>query len=103
MSAHRVNEVVSTDSKAVAVSACHQHGQFVIGKFQARGYREGPTVQCVHAIGVYEARQIGGTTNPANGDDIVIRNLQFDEGLLNGREDAKIATSGAPVGIDFAL
>src|SRR5215471_2853440 len=43
------------------------------------------------------------TASAADGDHVMCRDLQLDQGLLKGREHAEVAAAGAPVGIDLAF
>ena len=103
VAAHGVHEVVAADAEAVAVAAGHQHGQIVIGELHSSGHRQRAAVQGVHAVGVDVAGKVGGTADTADGDHVVVRYLQLDQGLLDRGEHAKIAAAGTPVGIDFAF
>src|SRR5260370_38367109 len=102
VAAHGVNEMVAADPEAVSVAARHHHGDLVIGELQTSGYRQRPTVQGVHAIGIRVAGEVGGATDAADGYHFMVRYLQLDQRLLDGRKHAEITASSAPVGIDFA-
>ena len=95
--------MVPADPEAVPVATRHQYREFMIGKLQTGGHRQGTAVQGVHAIGIHVPGEVGGTTDAADGDDVMVRYAQFDQGFLNGSEHAEIAASGTPVGIDFAF
>ena len=75
----------------------------MVSKLHTSGHGQSPAVQSVHAICIDVTREIGRTADAADGDDFMIRDLQLDEGFLNGREHAEIAAARAPVGIDFAF
>ena len=60
-------------------------------------------MQCVHAISVDESRKIRRAPDAADGDHIVIGNLQLYQGLLDGRQHSEVAATGTPVGIDLAF
>src|SRR5215472_5350895 len=60
-------------------------------------------MQCVHAVGVDEPGKIGRAADAANGHDVVIGNLEFDEPLLNRRQHSKVAAPRTPVGINPAF
>ncbi len=51
--------MVAPYPEAVTVAAGHEDRQLVIGEFQTSGYRQGPAVQSVHAVGIYVAGKIG--------------------------------------------
>ena len=100
---HGVDEVAGADAEAVAVAARDQDGHGVVGELHAAGNGERPAVQRVHAVGVDEAGEVGGAADAADRRDLVLRNLQFDQRLLYGGEDAEVPASRAPVGVDLAL
>jgi hypothetical protein len=60
-------------------------------------------VERVHTVGVDVAREVRGTADAADGNDIVQGNLQVYQGLLKSGEDAVIAAAGTPVRISFAF
>src|SRR5882724_12001149 len=103
IAAHGVDEMVAADSETVAVAAGHKHGEFMIGELQTSSHGEGTAVQGVHAVGIHVAGEVGGTSDAADGDDVVVRDAQFDEGFLYGRKHAEIAATGTPVGINSAF
>ncbi len=75
----------------------------MIRQLQSSGHRQRPAVQGMHAVGIDITGEVGRTAYAADGDHVVVWNLQLDQGFLNRSEHAKIATSGAPVGIDLAF
>ena len=95
--------MAAADAEAVAVAAGDEDGHGVVGHLDAGGYGERAAVQGMHAVGVDEAGEVGRAADAADGGDIVLGDLQFDEGLLDGGEDAVVAAAGAPVGVDLAF
>src|SRR5262249_16248050 len=90
----------TADSESVSIAASDHDVHVVIGKLDTRRDRERPAMQGVHAVRVDEAREVRGTSDAANGYDVVGLDLEFDERLLERRQYTKIAATGAPVGID---
>ena len=103
VAAHGVDEVAAADAEAVAVAAGDEDGHGVVGHLDAGGDGERAAVQGVHAVGVDEAGEVGGAADAADGGDLVLGDLQLDEGFLDGGEDAEVAAAGTPVGIDAGL
>src|SRR6266404_777341 len=103
IAAHGVDEMVAADAETVTVAASHEHGEFMIGELQTGGHGEGTAVEGVHAVGIHVAGKIGGTSDAADGDDVVVRYAEFDEGFLYGSKHTEIAASGTPVRIDSAF
>src|SRR5260370_8436718 len=95
--------MVSSDSEPVTVATRHQNSQLVIRKLETSSHRQRPPVERVHAVGIHVPGKVGGTPDAADGDNVVIRYAQLDQGLLYGFEHAEIAASGTPAGIDFAF
>ena len=95
--------MIAADAEAIAVAARDEHRQAVIGELHAGGHGQGPAVQGVHAISVYESGEIGRTPDAADGDHFMIGHLQFHQGLFHGREHTEISAAGAPVGLNFAF
>jgi hypothetical protein len=75
----------------------------VIGELQTSGHGKGPAMQGVHAIGIYESWEIRGTSDPADSDHAVVRQLQFNQGLFDSHENTEITAAGTPVGLHFAF
>src|SRR5712691_1438380 len=101
VAAHAVHEVIATDAEAITVAARHQYGEIMIRKFHSSGYSQSPTVQGVHAVSIDEAGKVGRTADTADGDHVVVRYPQLDQGLLDRGEHTKIAASWTPIGIHF--
>src|SRR5690242_14934783 len=95
--------MIAADSEAVSVTAGDEDGKTVVGELDAGGHGEGASVERVHAVGVDVAGEVGGASDAADGADLMVGNLQLDQGFLHGGEDAEIAASGTPVRINFAL
>ena len=98
-----MGEVIAADAEAIAVTAGDEHGELMVGHLDAGGDRQRAAVQGVHAVGLNEAGEVRGAADAADGDDLVIGNLELDEGLLHRGQHAEVAAAGAPVGIDAAF
>jgi hypothetical protein len=61
--------------------------------------RDGATVNEVGPVAVDEVRKARGTTDPGNGDDLLVIELAFLEDLVIGREDREVAAAGTPGGV----
>ena len=85
VTAHAVDEVVAADPEAVAVAASHQYGQLVIGELHTGCYGQRPAVQSMHAIGIDVTGEVGRTADAADGDHVMVRDLQLDQGFLDRR------------------
>src|SRR5438046_2543334 len=103
VAAHRMDKMVAADPEAVAVTACYQNGQLVIGKLQAGGHRQGAAVQRVHSVGIHVPREVRRASDTADGDHVVGRYPQLNQRLLYRLQPAHIAATRTPVGIDFAF
>ena len=99
--AHRVDKVIAADSESVTVAACDDYAEVVIRKLDAGRHRQRAAVKRMHAVSVNESRQVRRTSNPADGDNIVGLDLEFDKRLLERRQHTEIAATGAPVRINF--
>src|SRR5207245_11777118 len=66
----------------------------MIRKLDAGRHGEGAAVKRMHAVGVDKSRQVRRTSNPADGDNVVRRDLEFDKRLLKGRQHTEIAATG---------
>jgi hypothetical protein len=60
-------------------------------------------MKSMHAVGVDEAGEVRGASDAADGCDLMLLNLKFDERLLYRREDAEVPAPWAPVRIDLAF
>ena len=85
------------------VSTRHDDLQVVIGQLGSRGHGQGAAVQGVHAVCVEIAGQVRRAADAADGQDLVRREPDLDDRLLQRREHAEVAAPRAPVGIDFTL
>ena len=103
ISPHGVDEMIQADAIAVSVAARDDHVQVMIGKLGAACHGDRAAVEAVDAVGVEKARQIRGTANPRNHENVLGRELQLLGRNLERTEHAEIAASGAPVRLDNAL
>jgi hypothetical protein len=60
-------------------------------------------VERVHTVSVDVAGEVRGAADAADGNDLVQRNLQINQGFLKGGKNAVIAAAGTPVRISFAF
>src|SRR5215469_132545 len=95
--------MISADAETVAVAAGYDDRQVVVRQLDPGGHGQRSAVQRVHPVGVDESWKIGRTADTADCDHVVVCNLQFDQRLLDRGQHSEIATSGTPVGIDFAF
>ena len=103
VAARRVREVIAADPVAVAVAAGDDHVQFMIGHLCTGRHRKGASVQRMHAVGVEVTGKVGRAADAADGENFVGFEAHFQACLAQAVEDAEIAASRAPVGIDLAL
>ena len=103
VAAHGVGEMVAADAEAVAIAAGADDLQLVVAELDAGADGEGAAVQGVHAVGVDEAGQVGGTADAADGHHLVRLQAQFEQRGLQRGQHRKIPAAGAPIGVDFAF
>jgi hypothetical protein len=75
----------------------------MIRKFDASANREAATMQRVHAIGIDESRQVGGTANAADDADLMRLETQLKKRGLQRGEHGEVAATGAPIRMDFSF
>src|SRR5438128_314899 len=57
----------------------------------------------VHPVGIDESRQVGGTTNSADDQNLVRLESQLEERCLQRGENGKITATRTPVGMNFSF
>ena len=103
VAAHRLDEVVQPDAVAVAVAAGRDDGHRRVGQLGARGERQRPPVQAVHAVRPEEPGQVRRAADARN--DQHLGRIQPEAGarLEQAVQHAEVAAAGTPVGRDFRL
>ena len=95
----RVDEVITADGEAIAVTAEHKNVQIIASEANPSGKRQGAAVNIVTAVRVDEVGEAGGATDAGERDDFFLRVIKFLENFIKGSEHGKIAAAGAPRGV----
>src|SRR4051812_5380636 len=98
-----MDEVIAANTEAVTVTAGDDYCQLVIRLLYAGSHRERAAVQRVHTIRVDVAGEIRRASDAADGDNLVIRNLQLNQRLLQRGKHTEVAASRTPIRIDLAF
>ena len=94
--ARAVIEMVAADGEAVAVAAEEKDVQVGPGQADAGGERDGAAVNEMRAVAVHEIGKARGTTDPGEGDDLLVIELPFLDDFVIGSEHGEVAAAGAP-------
>ncbi len=94
--ARAVIEMVAADGEAVAVAAEEKDVEIGPGQADAGGERDGAPVNEMRAVAVHEIGEARGTTDPGEGDDLLVIELPFLDHFVIGGEDGEVAAAGAP-------
>ncbi len=88
--------MVAADGEAIAVAAEEEDVQVGPGQADAGGERDGAAVNEMRAVAVDEIREARGTTDPGEGDDLLVIELPFLDDFVIGGEDGEVAAAGTP-------
>ncbi len=88
--------MVAADGEAVAVAAEEKDVQVGPGQADAGGERDGAAVNEMRAVAVDEIREARGTTDPGEGDDLLVIELPFLDDFVIGGEHGEVAAAGTP-------
>ena len=97
--ARAVIEMVAADGEAVAVAAEEKDVQVGPGQADAGRERDGAAVNEMRAVAVHEIREARGTTDPGEGDDLLVIELPFLEDFVIGSEHREVAAARTPGGV----
>ena len=97
--ARAVVEMVAADGEPVAVAPEQKDLEIGPGQADAAGQRDGAPVNEVGPVPVDEIREARGTTDPGEGDDLLVVDLAFLEDFVIGSEDREVAAAGTPGGV----
>ena len=95
----RVDEVITADGEAIAVTAKHKNMQIIAAEADTGGKRQGAAVNIVTAVRVDEVGEAGGAADAGKRDDFFLRVIKFLENFIKRGEHGEIAAAGAPRGV----
>src|SRR5207248_8827518 len=98
-----VDEVAGADAITVTIAAHRDHGQLVVGQLGASRDRQRAPMEGVQPVGVDVVRSLAGAADAGDHGDAVGRDLQLEERLLDGAQNAKVTAARTPVDVDFRL
>src|SRR6185436_9697070 len=98
---NRVNEMAHTNAVAITIATGGNHGHIAVAEFGALRYSDRAPMQRVHAVGVKETGDVGGTADSGDQHHFVRVEVQLRAGLLQAVEHTEVPTSGAPIGFYF--
>src|SRR5262249_14444749 len=94
LGAHGMDEMIPANSVTVSTTTRADHFEFVIAQLRSRRHGKGTAMQRVHAVGIDEARQVGGTADAADHEDLLRFEPQLEERGLQRRKNGKIPAAG---------
>ena len=97
--ARGVVQMIAANGEAVTVATEDEHMHIRAAQRNARGQRQGATVNEVNAVAVDEIREARGATDASDADDLLMRILQLFQHLVEGGEHGEVTTAGAPRGV----
>ena len=92
----QVQEVIPPDGQTVSISSNHPDGEIGIGYLDACRHGGSTPMNGVKPIGVDVIRETTRTTNSTHHDEILPRNTQFREKLLDRAQYGVVSTPRAP-------
>ena len=95
VSAYLVDEMVSSDSEAVAVAGHLPNGQFGMACLHAGSDRTATTLNGIETVGIEIVRHSAGTTNTGDDCHLVGRDSYLRHGFLKRHADSVVAATRA--------
>jgi len=95
-----LDEMVPSLAVHAAVAGIGDDGEIGTGQLDPHGERQGPAVEAVEIIHLQVMGHFGGLPDPRCENDLILRDGEFPEGLLQDVPDGEIAAAGAPGDID---
>jgi hypothetical protein len=91
-----MRQMTASNAQPIAVSTYGAYGQLWIGQFHTGCHRQGPSMHRMKAIGIGEKGISACATDPRHSDNLVMRQPEVLDGIVETLVNSKIPATGAP-------